>query len=480
MALTRPQYQPVAKDHVDEIPLMETGNQPGDEAYDSDLEINTSEILDTEVKQDNISRRTLIRVLAANGVIQIPIWGFAISYGVLEEYYFNNWSLSGNKDITGAIGTTANGIMYLSMPFLFALFTRRWAYRRQYAAVCGALIASVSFFLSTFSTNVWHLVLTQGVTSAFGCALIYSPITLSLGEWYTTSNRSIAYGLVLSCKNIVGTLGPFLLRASLDTWGFRATMIGWAVFVGAASLLSISLVPVPPSRMVMHKTPERHIPWHFLKHPDMYFYGIAIFFQGAGYGLPQTYLGTYAQDFGLFSETIGTTVLALQNAVGILASAFFGWLSDNKHIVLSAQVVSAIPCLASGSAVFLFWGNSTQGGLFLLVIFSITFGFFSSGYSATWGGILKQMENDSAGRGEAIDAGLIYGLINGIRGIGYLVGGAASVWLINAGTISDCQHWGFGSSYGPLILFTGLTSLAGGWVVIWSWWPESWSLGRHR
>jgi hypothetical protein len=75
MALTRPQYQPVAKDHVDEIPLMETGNQPGDEAYDSDLEINTSEILDTEVKQDNISRRTLIRVLAANGVIQIPIWG---------------------------------------------------------------------------------------------------------------------------------------------------------------------------------------------------------------------------------------------------------------------------------------------------------------------------------------------------------------------------------------------------------------------
>jgi hypothetical protein len=75
MTLTRPQYQPVAKDIVDEIPLMQTGSQHGDEAYDSDLENNTSDTLETEVKQDNISRRTLIRVLAANGVIQIPIWG---------------------------------------------------------------------------------------------------------------------------------------------------------------------------------------------------------------------------------------------------------------------------------------------------------------------------------------------------------------------------------------------------------------------
>ncbi|RBQ73432.1 hypothetical protein FVER14953_14137 [Fusarium verticillioides] len=477
--MARPEYQPVSRNNVDQIPLVEPGASAGDEASDSDLE-NDIAISESELKRDHIPRRTLIRVLAANGVIQIPIWGFAISYGVLEEYYFNNWTLQGNKDITGAIGTTANGIMYLSMPFLFALFTRRWAYRRQEAAFCGALIASISFFLSTFSTNVWHLLVTQGITSAFGCALIYSPITLSLGEWYTTSNRSVAYGLVLSCKNIVGTLGPFLFKASLDTWGFRTTMTAWSVFVGAASILSISLVPIPPSRIAMHKTPERNIPWDFLKHPAIYFYSIAVFFQGTGYGLPQTYLGTYAQDFSLLSETMATTVLALQNAVGILASAFFGWLSDNKQIVLSAQTVSAIPCVTSGLAVFLFWGNTTQGGVFLLVLFSITFGFFSSGYSATWGGILKQMENDSAERGESIDAGLIYGLINGVRGIGYLVGGAASVWLINAGTISDCQHFGYGSSYGPLILFTGLVSLAGGWVVIWSWWPESWTFGRRN
>lgn len=107
-----------------------------------------------------------------------------MSYGVFQEYYFGNWTLQGSREVTGIIGTTSNGVMYLSMPFLFALFTRRCAHRRQTAALCGAALTSISFLLSSFSTHVWHLVATQGVIAALGCALIYSPTTLSLGEWF--------------------------------------------------------------------------------------------------------------------------------------------------------------------------------------------------------------------------------------------------------------------------------------------------------
>lgn len=58
----------------------------------------------------------------------------------------------------------------------------------------------------------------------------------------------------------------------------------------------------------------------------------------------------------------------------------------------------------------------------LLVVFSITFGFFSSGYSATWGGMLKHLERESAEGNEALDSGVLYGLLNGVRGIGYASG----------------------------------------------------------
>jgi MFS family permease len=163
--------------------------------------------------------------------------GFAMSYGIFQEYYSNNWTLEGNREVTGIIGTTSNGVMYLSMPFLFALFTRRWARHRQIAALCGAAIACASFLLSSFSTHVWHLVATQGVMASLGCALIYSPITLSLGEWFQTGNRAVAYGVTLSCKNIVGSALRFLLRVLLDTYDFRTTLRIWTAIAAGTSIL---------------------------------------------------------------------------------------------------------------------------------------------------------------------------------------------------------------------------------------------------
>jgi sugar phosphate permease len=135
------------------------------------------------------------------------------------------------------------------MPSLFALFTGRWARWRQTAALCGTALTCISFILSSFSTQVWHLVATQGVLPALGCALIYSPTTLSLGEWFNTHNRAVAYGVVLSCKNIVGSACPFLLQALLDRYDFRIALRSWAAIVAGTSILGIILVPTHPSSL---------------------------------------------------------------------------------------------------------------------------------------------------------------------------------------------------------------------------------------
>ncbi|KAH8803649.1 putative monocarboxylate transporter [Xylogone sp. PMI_703] len=456
---------------ADGISLTEARTSVRGEQGSSDIE---QSVVNAEQNNSRVieSKRIKLCVLIGSGILQLPIWGFVMSYGVFQEYYFDNWTMEGDRNITGVIGTTANGFMYLSMPFLFALFTRRWAHRRQLAAVCGTVIACLSFFLSSYSTTVWHLLVSQGITSALGCALIYSPITLSLGEWYTSSNRALAYGIVLSCKNVVGTSCPFILRALIDAYGYRTTLQAWTAIVGGTSILAIFLIPTHPSKLSIHETRARAIPWQFLRHRSIYFYSIAIIFQSSGYGIPQTYLSTYARDIALLSQTSGTLLLALFNAPGIIASAFFGWLSDNKRFSLSAQTVSAIPPVCCALATLLFWGLTTQGSIGLLIIFSMTFGFFSGGYSATWGGMLKQMERESAERNEAVDPGMLYGLLNGVRGIGYASGGFTGVGLLKAGTISASQRFGYGTSYGPIILFTGLSSLLGGWVVLWRWNPN--------
>ncbi|KAF2489829.1 MFS general substrate transporter [Lophium mytilinum] len=392
-----------------------------------------------------------------------------MSYGVFQEYYTTHHPLHGSPSLTGIIGTTSNGVMYLSMPPLFYLFTKRLARYRQTAALAGALLATLSFLLSSFSTTVWHLVATQGVLAALGCALIYSPTTLSLGEWYTTKNRAVAYGVTLSCKNIVGSACPFLFRGLLDRCGFRTSLRIWTAILAATSILAIFLVPTHPSAVAPRTPRARKMPWTFLRHQTFYIYAIAIVLQSCGYGIPQTYLNEYAHDVTLLSQTSATLLLTLFNAPGIISSSFFGYLSDKKRFSLSATTVTAISAGSSALSAFLFWGLTSQGSLALLVVFSITFGFFAGGYSATWGGILNEMEREAAASNEAIDSGMIYGLLNGARGIGYVSGGLAGLPLLKAGAKTAIGNFGYGTTYGPLIIFTGLSSVFGGWGVLWKW-----------
>lgn len=393
-----------------------------------------------------------------------------MTYGVLQEYYSTNWTLHGNLAVTGIIGTTSNGVMYLSMPLLFLLFTKRWAQYRQSAALIGAALACLSFVLSAWSTHVWHLVATQGVMASFGCALVYSPTTLSLGEWYSNSNRAVAYGIVLSSKNIVGSACPFLLRVLLDHYGFRTTLRIWGALVLGTSIPAIYLIPTHISSLSSPSQRSRKIPWEFLHHRTFWIYSIAIITQSSGYGIPQTYLNTYAHEVTLLSQTSATLLLTLFNIPGVLSSSFFGYLSDNKRIPLSATTCTSISALASALSAFLFWGFSSpnHNSMLLLILFSLTFGFFAGGYSATWGGILKEMEGEAASRNEAIDTGMLYGLLNGARGIGYVSGGLAGVPLLKAGgSTGSMGSFGYGTSYGPLIIFTGLASVCGGWGLVW-------------
>ncbi len=76
------------------------------------------------------------------------------------------------------------------------------------------------------------------------------------------------------------------------------------------------------------------------------------------------------------------------------------------------------------------------------------------------------METEAAEKNEAIDAGMVYGLLNGARGMGYVGGGLAGVQLLNAGDGSMLGGFGYGTSYGPMILYTGLASALGGWGIV--------------
>ncbi|KAJ6443382.1 mfs monocarboxylate transporter protein [Purpureocillium lavendulum] len=435
-------------------------------------------------------------VLVGSALSQLPIWGFAMNYGVFQEFYTSTLGtpalpLTGSPSATGIIGTTSNGVLYLSMPPLFLLLTTRHrslARRRRASALAGAALCCAAFLLSSAARAVWHLVAAQGVLAALGAALLYSPLTLALGEWYRGRNRAVAYGLILSCKNVVGSACPFLLRALLDRFGFRATMCIWTGVTAVTSVVAIALVPTHPAQLELAREDDdngrasrRRPPMHFLRHTTFYVYAVAIMLQSSGYGIPQTYLNTYAHDVAHLSQTTATLLLTVFNGPGIVASLFFGYLTDNKRFPLSATSTTAIAGVSSALSALLFWGLTSpqSGSMALLVLFSVTFGFFAGGYSATWGGVVNELEGEAARRNEAIDTGLVYGLLNGARGVGYVGGGLAGLPLlkVGGGALSAASNFGYGTSYGPLIIFTGLSSMFGGLGLLWRGVTK---LSRHR
>ena len=209
---------------------------------------------------------------------------------------------------------------------------------------------------------------------------------------------------------------------------------------------------------------------------------------------PQTYLNTYAHDAAHLSQASATLLLTLINLPGILSCCMFGYLASDhiqhqsnpnqfhrylSHLSLSASTNTVVSAVSSALAVFIFWGlaptsapnASHENSMALLALFAVTFGFFAGGYSATWGGVIKEMERDAADRNEALDSGVVYGLLNGARGLGYVGGGLLGVPLLKSGgdVSQSTGTAGYGTAYGPLIIFTGLSLVFGGWSVVWSW-----------
>lgn len=395
-----------------------------------------------------------------------------MSYGVLQEQYVTHFQLRDSSRLAGVIGTTLNGALYVSLPFLSTLFSSRLRRWRRTAAMVGLLISSTSLAISASSTAVWHLIVTQGVLCGLGSALAYSPTTLYLDEWFIR-RKSYAYSVLLATKNIVGTGTPLLTPALISRVGLPNTLRIWGAITLISGVLAIPLLHprTEPSTNSRPHTPRR-TPWKFLTHPTFHIFQIANIVFSSGYGLPQTYLPSYARQVLHLPQAESSLMLAIFNLPGIFSCIAFGMLGDGLPLFgrssLTPFNITFISAIGSALSVFFLWGLAARSGVVGLAFFSATYGFFAGAYSSTWGGALKEIEREAISHHEAVDTGVVYSLLNGGRGVGFVVGGVVGIELLQSGAVRhSSSNWGYGTEYGLVILYTGVSAVMGGWSVLW-------------
>jgi len=171
----------------------------------------------------------------------------------------------------------------------------------------------------------------------------------------------MAHDVVLSCKNTVGSVCPFLFRGLLARYNFHTALRIWTAITAGTSFPAMFLIPTQTSSLSSSTHRTRKIPWHFLKHQTLYIYSIAIILQSCGYGIPQTYLNTYAHEVTLLSQASATLLLTLFNLPGILSLSFFGYPSAKKRFSLSATTLTFISAVSSAPSAFLFWSFTSLG-----------------------------------------------------------------------------------------------------------------------
>ncbi|KAJ4405494.1 hypothetical protein N0V91_005234 [Didymella pomorum] len=371
---------------------------------------------------------------------------FPFAFGIFQEHYSSHPPFKGQRNIA-IVGTCALGLMYLSSPLVFGMLAWYPTWKRP-CIMIGLIIMCLSLGLSSLSMTVPHLIATQGIFYAIGGALCYSPTIGFMDEWFV-KRKGLAFGTMWlkAGTGLGGAIIPLLLQFLLNKYGFRTTLRIWAIvfFVSAAPLYAF----LKPRLPVAQATNRRTFNLSFLKNKAFLLLQVGNILEGFGYFVPSIYLPTIAKGLGA-SSSVSALTLILINTATVVGCVVMGLIVDRYHVTTCILVST----LGSTLSVFLLWGFSSQ--LSLLLVFCFTYGLFAGCFTTTYPGIMKAVSRSQ----QTGDTTMVYAILVAGRGIGNVACGPVSEVLIRAGELGRTGV--YGSQYGPLVIFTGISAALGG------------------
>lgn len=422
-----------------EIPLSNASTRDLEEG------INGTDNTDGNVSRADGGRDAWL-FLAACFLFEALIWGFPFAFGVFQTYYSTHSPFDEHASGIAVIGTCATGIMYLFAPIsLYVLET--FPPIRRLSSIVGLVIVLIALVAASFATEVWHLIVTQGFLYAIGGSLLYSPTMFYLDQWFV-KRKGLALGVMWSGVGTSGLIFPFLLSYLIDRCGFRGTLRIWAatLFLLCCPLIYYIKPRIPTN---YSSQPPSKPSYTFLRSPVFWFLQIANILSSLGFFAPSIYLSSYSASLS-FSPVLGTLLIALLNSFSVIGAISLGHLSDIRHITTVVLLSSILSTLS----VFMLWGLSAS--LPSLIIFTIIYGIFAGGWSAIWAGMIREVQRADNNAG----FGVLMGLFSAGRGVGSVVCGPVTEWLVQHGGFGGVRG-GYGTEYGAVIVFTGVSAACG-------------------
>lgn len=327
----------------------------------------------------------------------------------------------------------------------------------------GIFTAALAMLVSSFCKSVPPLIGTQGVLFGLGGCFAFCTCAMYIDEWFSR-RKGMAYGIMWSAAGLGGVILPLILRALLDNLGFQtATRVYAAIFFALAAPFTFFIKPRLPYSAVRHK---KKLNLRFTRSKIFITHQIANFIHGTGYFLPGIYLPTYAREIFGTSTTMSTLTVILLNIASATSCIIMGIMTDKLPVTTCVAIAAA----GAAISVLLFWGLAVS--LPMLYVFCVLYGLFPGSWTAIWPGMMKEIAQRGEEEGYGfVDPLLAYSFLCIGRGVGNLISGPLSDAFLRGmpwqGGEDGGLIGGYGSGYGVLIVYTGVTGLLGGLNFVW-------------
>ncbi|KAL2144992.1 hypothetical protein VTI28DRAFT_8221 [Corynascus sepedonium] len=309
-----------------------------------------------EFKEGGYGWVVVISVLLVNA----HTWGLNSSYAVFLAYYLRSGTIVGSS----ALGFAFVGGLSISIALLVSPIAT-WCIGRFGTALTlriGVVFEAVSFIGASFSTHLWHLVLSQGVCFGLGLGFSFTATVGVVPQWFT-KRRSFANS-VATCGSGFGGLTYALATNSMISnlglaWAFRILAILAFVVNGACSL---TLRDRNKAVGAIHTPFDKEL----FKRFEFCLFISWGFFSLLGYVIVVFSITDYAQSVG-FTASQGSLAAAIFNLSQGVGRPLIGFASDR----LGRINVAGIGTLIAGLAAFFLWVFAAPrfAGLIIYVLF---------------------------------------------------------------------------------------------------------------
>jgi MFS transporter, OFA family, oxalate/formate antiporter len=249
----------------------------------------------------------------------------------------------------------------------------------------GSILITLSFFLFSYTSNLYFLYFFYGVLGGVGTGFGYGTVVPVMAKWFP-DRTGLAIGLALAGFGSGSAIfGSFANLVLFPRFGWRAScMILSGIFLvmtmTAAFLLKNPVASRQPTDKisVLSTTITRHqfTPGEVLRTPAFYLLWI-------GFGLGSTaglmvisQLIPFATSQGIASATLATLGLVVGAFGNVSGRVLSGWLSDFMGRLNTLRVVLAMSCVAMPA---LYWVGAHLTALYVLIYFV----YFSYGAQAS-------------------------------------------------------------------------------------------------